>query len=121
MTFEQLDRSIDADSDSDDEIAEQAHAYKGTIPPHSHQFSPYLLIKIVISEKGKESDVSQSFAGLQINRKNSPEARPPPPRPAQPAPVDDDEDDFQSEDENDPFADRNALHTPRVERDEPTW
>ena len=28
MTFEQLDRSIDADSDSDDEIAEQAHLYK---------------------------------------------------------------------------------------------
>jgi LAS seventeen-binding protein 5 len=28
MTFEQLDRSIDADSDSDDEMAEQAHLYK---------------------------------------------------------------------------------------------
>ena len=28
MTFEQLDRSIDADSDSDDEMAEQAHMYK---------------------------------------------------------------------------------------------
>ena len=28
MTYEQLDRSIDADSDSDDELAEQAHAYK---------------------------------------------------------------------------------------------
>jgi hypothetical protein len=125
MTFEQLDRSIDADSDSDDEIAEQAHAYKGKFyhlptapcPPFfSHTCT-------VISEKGKESDVSQSFAGLQINRKNSsPEARPPPPpRLAQPAPVDEDEDDFQSEDENDPFADRNALHTPKVERDEPTW
>jgi len=28
MTFEQLDRSIDADSDSDDEMAAQAHLYK---------------------------------------------------------------------------------------------
>ena len=28
MTFEQLDRAIDADSDSDDELAEQAHLYK---------------------------------------------------------------------------------------------
>jgi hypothetical protein len=28
MTFEQLDRSIDADSDSDDEMAQQAHLYK---------------------------------------------------------------------------------------------
>ena len=29
LTFEQLDRSIDADSDSDDEVAEQAHRYRG--------------------------------------------------------------------------------------------
>jgi hypothetical protein len=28
MTFEQLDRSIAADSDSDDELAEQAHLYR---------------------------------------------------------------------------------------------
>jgi len=28
MTFEQLDRSIDADSDSDDELAAQQHAYR---------------------------------------------------------------------------------------------
>ena len=28
MTFEQLDRSVDADSDSDDELAEQAHMYR---------------------------------------------------------------------------------------------
>ncbi|KAJ6781168.1 hypothetical protein PWT90_10939 [Aphanocladium album] len=28
MTYEQLDQSIDADSDSDDEIAEQAHLYR---------------------------------------------------------------------------------------------
>jgi len=28
MTFEQLDRSIDADSDSDDEMAQQAHIYR---------------------------------------------------------------------------------------------
>lgn len=31
MTFEQLDRSIDADSDSDDEMAEQAHLYKSKV------------------------------------------------------------------------------------------
>lgn len=28
MTYEQLDRSIDADSDSEDELAEQAHLYR---------------------------------------------------------------------------------------------
>lgn len=32
MTFEQLDRSIDADSDSDDDIAEQAHLYRSKSP-----------------------------------------------------------------------------------------
>lgn len=36
MTFEQLDRSIDADSDSDDELAAQSHAYKSSFPfPHT--------------------------------------------------------------------------------------
>ena len=33
MTFEQLDSSIDADSDSDDEMAEQAHLYRSKLAP----------------------------------------------------------------------------------------
>jgi len=33
MTYEQLDRSIDADSDSDDELAEQAHLYNSKFEP----------------------------------------------------------------------------------------
>lgn len=33
MTYEQLDRSIDADSDSDDEMAEQAHLYRSKLSP----------------------------------------------------------------------------------------
>lgn len=50
MTFEQLDRSIDADSDSDDELAEQAHLYRSTclsylllptFPPLSHLSSRF--------------------------------------------------------------------------------
>ncbi|TVY87634.1 Protein lsb5 [Lachnellula willkommii] len=106
MTFEQLDRSIDADSDSDDELAEQANLYNK-----------------VTSGKGKETDVSQQFAGLKIDRKgSSPEQRPPPPpRPAQPPPAADEGDDYPSEDEDDPFADRNELNTPAVEKDEPRW
>ncbi|KAE9380581.1 hypothetical protein N431DRAFT_432859 [Stipitochalara longipes BDJ] len=105
MTFEQLDRSIDADSDSDDELAHQQHMYK------------------VISEKGKEHDTTQQLAGLHISKSPSPEARPPPPpRPVvQPPQEDEDEDDFEEEDENDPFADRNAVTTPKVERSEPVW
>ena len=55
----------------------------------------------------------------------------PPPRPSaaskpviaprQPSPPDSDEEDYADEDENDPFADRNALATPKVEGDEPKW
>merc|ERR1712225_79330 len=107
MTFEQLDRSIDADSDSDDELANQQHMYR------------------VMSEKGKETETAQSLAGLSIGG-NSPRAPAPaprqPPRPVQPPPPqEDDEDDFEEEDENDPFADRNAVNTPKVEKREPVW
>ena len=38
MTFEQLDRSIDADSDSDDDIAEQAHLYRSMKSSFSPNF-----------------------------------------------------------------------------------
>lgn len=102
MTFEQLDRSIDADSDSDDEMAEQAHLYK------------------MSSEKGKGSDAAQQLAGLHIGGKSQDQRPPQPPRPAQPPP-EEEEEDFEEEDENDPFADRNAVTTPKVERSEPSW
>lgn len=39
MAFEQLDQSIEADSDSDDELAEQAHKYRSkrwTLFPCTH-------------------------------------------------------------------------------------
>lgn len=32
MAYEQLDHSIEADSDSDDELAEQAHMYRSMLP-----------------------------------------------------------------------------------------
>ncbi|TVY68942.1 Protein lsb5 [Lachnellula suecica] len=96
MTFEQLDRSIDADSDSDDEMAEQAHLYNKAA-----------------ADKGKDPDVAQSLSGLHIEQRP-----PPPPRPAQPPPPVDDYP-SEEEDENDPFADRNAFDTPTVEKDDP--
>lgn len=104
MTFEQLDRAIDADSDSDDEMAQQAHMYK------------------LATEKGKEHEgATQQLAGLSINsRSPAQEKRPPQPtRPVQPP--EEDEDDIEEEDENDPFADRNAVYTPAVEKPEPRW
>lgn len=40
MTYEQLDQSIDADSDSDDEIAEQAHLYRSNA-----SYTPYIPLR----------------------------------------------------------------------------
>ena len=115
MTFEQLDNSIDADSDSDDELAEQAHLYKREPNLWRNQSEQVLTILLVASEKGKESETTQQLASLQIGSKSGPvHEQPPaqPPRPAQPP---------EDEDENDPFADRNAVATPQVERSEPSW
>ena len=74
------------------------------------------------AEKGKDSDATQQLAGLHIGG-NSPNQRPvQPPRPTQPpAEEEEEDDDFEEEDENDPFADRNAVTTPKVERGEPSW
>jgi len=106
MTFEQLDRSIDADSDSDDELAEQQNAYRR------------------ISEARRDSvEPAHKFANMSISTK-SPEhgSRPAqPPRSIQQPVQEDEEDDLEEEDENDPFADRNAVATPHVERSEPVW
>ncbi|CAI4219990.1 unnamed protein product [Parascedosporium putredinis] len=103
MTFEQLDRSIDADSDSEDELAEQAHLYR------------------MAQLRGRESNPASptsptpDVAGLSISSSSPP--RPAPPRPSantkptvpavpqRPRYTTDDE--SEEEDENDPFADRN--------------
>jgi hypothetical protein len=76
----------------------------------------------VSTEQSKESETAQQLAGLELGgRGKEPEQRPPqPPRPVQPPP-EEEEDDLEDEDENDPFADRNAVNTPRVERGEPSW
>ncbi|PQE25403.1 vhs domain-containing protein [Rutstroemia sp. NJR-2017a BBW] len=100
MTYEQLDRSIDADSDSDDELAEQQHMYKC-----KQQMSNLNL--------GPKSPLSPTFSSH----------RPAPPTPVQshhhaaPEPEEEEEE----EDENDPFADRNALDTPATEKPQPAW
>jgi hypothetical protein len=110
MTFEQLDRSIDADSDSEDEAAEQAHLYRSTAPlrlPISQ-----ILKATVAVEKGKDTaNASYALAGLRISSGSSNSLQPKaPPRPVQqPADDDSDEEDIEEEDENDPFADRNAV------------
>jgi hypothetical protein len=93
MMFEQLDRSIDADSDSDDELAEQAHLYRSMPPP--------LNIRNILSgmtnglavatekAKGKEpssptSPPTSGIANLSFGSPRQPRTAlrpPPPPRP----------------------------------------
>lgn len=108
MTFEQLDRSIDADSDSDDELAEQAHAYR-------------MLAERAEKEKSTEN-VSSDLASLKIESPPPPPPRPAaPPRPVSAKPQIRVESDSEEEDENNPFGDSNALETPANERDEPKW
>ncbi|KAI0152631.1 hypothetical protein GGR57DRAFT_469789 [Xylariaceae sp. FL1272] len=115
MTFEQLDRSIDADSDSADEIAAQAHLYRMATEEHKPTMSP---TGSSPPSKGKLPDL----ADLSLNPSL-------PPRPnvlvtssPQVQSHADQVADEDSDDENDPFADRNAyIETPMVEKDEPRW
>ncbi|GAP88300.2 putative vhs domain-containing protein [Rosellinia necatrix] len=125
MTFEQLDRSIDADSDSEDELAEQAHLYRMATEKHKQSMSP--------KEPASPSSPVANMASLSLNPSVSPRRSAPPrpstqskpvapPRPALPPSHHDGADeDSAEEDENDPFADRNAVETPMVEREEPRW
>ncbi|KAI1116389.1 hypothetical protein F5Y14DRAFT_406462 [Nemania sp. NC0429] len=126
MTFEQLDRSIDADSDSEDELAEQAHLYRMATEKHKQSMSP--------TDPASPSSPVADMAGLHISSNVSPHRLAAPPRPsaqskprAPPRPVappshrDERDDESVDEDENDPFADRNAVDTPMVERGEPRW
>ncbi|KAH8161109.1 hypothetical protein CIB48_g7136 [Xylaria polymorpha] len=125
MTFEQLDRSIDADSDSEDELAEQAHLYRMATEKHKQSMSP--------TDPASPSSPIADIASLNLNSTTSPRRSAPPrpsaqSKPSAPArPVsppsrrDEIDDDSTEEDENDPFADRNAVETPMVERDAPRW
>lgn len=145
MTFEQLDRSIDADSDSDDDLAEQAHRYR--------------MIQEKQKEPGSPTSPVPDFASLNLGDATSVQKTPasppprPPPRPsatskpllkpggfrpavptaamaaasaARSRPRDGDADSdggdsYVDNDDDDPFADRNEVGTPRLEQGEPRW
>lgn len=110
MAFEVLDKSVDYDSDSQDDMEPR---------------SP-------ISPISPVRELQDGFAGLIINP-------PKPPRPPRPAHMpyftssstssrfrSTNEQDIPSEsepeeDDNDPFGDKNAVHTPTLEKTELTW
>ncbi|KAI1069609.1 hypothetical protein NW752_002212 [Fusarium irregulare] len=124
MSFEQFDRSIDADSDSDDELAEQAHLYRMATIKGKEAMAKAASQSPTSSQPPdlSELNISPSPAHAAPPRP-PPMSKPhsnPPPQPPRPAaisilhPQDEDEDD-------DPFGDSHALDTPSHEREQPRW
>ena len=101
MAFEILDKSVEDDSDSDGTEWSDA----GASPPAK-------------PERPRQKGMEQSFAGLTIERNA-----------VQPTvilngygkPRGDDDSENEEIDEDDPFADSNAVHTPKAERPGMTW
>ena len=120
IMYEQLDRSFDYDSDSedyDDPDASSANAARqGAAAGIKSPTSP---------------GVVSGFAGLSLKGKGqeAPAPAQPPRPPTLTATAPDggkgklkQEDDYDDEeDEDDPFADRNAVSTPKLEAEEPSW
>ncbi|KAA8644517.1 LSB5 family protein [Aspergillus tanneri] len=106
MAFEVLDKSVDYDSDSDQDVLET-----GWTPDRD--------------------DVNESFAGLVINPPKPPRPRRPtsisvPSSSSQPqrrvySSESESETDEDDDDENNPFGDRNAIRTPGIDKFQPTW
>lgn len=106
MAFEILDKSVDDDSDSDG----QDWSDDETAPPRPAR-----------PETHKQKSTEEAFAGLHLGKAPVPGK----PHPTMPLPghgdAGHDEDEAPEEDEDDPFADSNAVHTPKNERPGMTW
>ena len=123
ILYEQLDRSFDYDSDSEDygdpDLSSAQAARQGAAAGIKSPTSP---------GGGGVGGVVPSFAGLSLKgREESAPAMPP--RPPTLTATNPDggkgkvraESDEEEDDEDDPFADRNAVGTPRLEAEEPSW
>ncbi|KAJ5129475.1 uncharacterized protein N7515_005514, partial [Penicillium bovifimosum] len=109
MAFEVLDKSVDYDSDSEEDILEPSWRQRRGLGL-------------------QDDDLNDGVAGLNINP-------PKPPRPTRPdslplasssqhsRPIFDSESESEQEDDDDdnPFGDRNAIKTPAIEKGPPTW
>ncbi|KAI9835891.1 MAG: hypothetical protein M1819_001789 [Sarea resinae] len=119
MAFEVLDKSVDDDSDSEDDESDADAQYSTRRAPNAAQ-----------------KEVQQALAGLSFESDKAP---PQPPRPGMSislpplmaekmksrttAPVNENdvEEDEEVQDDDDPFADKNAVHTPYVEKSGMVW
>ena len=117
MAFEVLDKSVDDDSDSEGEY--------DTDPRHVHQPPA----KPARPEPNHRKNLSGSMAGMHLGMPPRPPVNPE----QQPSMMlngkatvkhdedEDEEEEEEEEEEDDPFADSNAVHTPKVERPGMTW
>ena len=108
MAFEVLDKSVDDDSDSDEGEWNEDHS-------------------ISAARSRKTSSAQEAFAGLTITQASPPKvtqrsgmriAMPPTNGKGS---LHDSESEGEEPDEDDPFADTNAIHTPKIERPGMTW
>ena len=109
MTFEVMDKSVDDDSDSDEESLN------------------------ISSPSSKRKSTQEAFAGLSLAHEPMSPARPPRPSHFPMSPTNEkgkqassqiehgEQNEAEEEDEDDPFADSNAVHTPKAERPGMTW
>jgi LAS seventeen-binding protein 5 len=120
ILYEQLDKSFDYDSDSEDyDDPEVAAEYAAKHGNGTGQKSP--------SSPG--TGVQSKLAGLNLGNVPPPAMPPRPPTVAVDSPgggkgkakEESEDEEEEEEDENDPFADRHAVSTPKVEADEPRW
>ena len=110
MAFEILDKSIDDDSDSDRNEWSDREA---SPPP-----------KPTRPAANKQKDTEKAFAGLSLGKAPAvPSAKPHPTLElaGQSAVRHESDEDGGNEDDDDPFADSNAVHTPKAERPGMTW
>lgn len=108
MAFEVLDKSVDYDSDSEDDILEPSWKQRHGL--------------------GLNDDMSDGIAGLNINpprppRPNRPDSLPLASSSQHSRRIFESESDTESEedDEDNPFGDRNAIKTPAIEKTGHTW
>lgn len=100
MAFEILDKSVDDDSDSEDEWNNDS---------------------LDQATDAQIKRAQQSFAGLTIDKRSSHNATTNGKARATDESEEDEELDVEEEDEDDPFADRNAISDPKIERPGMTW
>ncbi|KAJ5928308.1 hypothetical protein N7466_007264 [Penicillium verhagenii] len=87
MSFEVLDKSVDYDSDSDDDVLGGNWRSKSEL----------------------DDEINHNFSGLSINP-------PKPPRPTALEDLESESEESEEDDEDNPFGDRNAIKTPGIEK-----